>query len=77
MRTGKRKKVSRQRPDVYALPDLRVFHMRQFWGLGVATPRFWAGGRVVAGGLVDGSWNSITSYHVQEVCWKVSSFEEK
>jgi len=42
-------------------------------GVGVATPRFWAG--VV--GVVDGSRNIIISYHVQEVCSKVVNFEEK
>src|SRR6218665_2423791 len=50
-------------------------------GLGVATPRFWAGGAV--GGLGDsrlgrgGSLNIIISYHVQDVCSKVVTFEEK
>jgi len=42
-------------------------------------PKFWAGGRVVgvAGLVVDGSWNIILSYHVQEVYSKVVTFEEK
>ena len=51
----------------------------------VATlPRVWAEGVVrVAGGprgsqgIVDGSLNIIISYHVQEVCSKVVTFEEK
>jgi len=57
---------------------------------GSRPPRFWAGGSwgvadwVVGGrrlgrwGVVDGSWNFIIlSYHVQEVCSKVMTFEEK
>ena len=32
------------------------------------------GGR---GGVVDRSWNIIVSHHVQEVCLKVVTFEEK
>ena len=31
----------------------------------------------VAGWVVDGSWNIIICYHVQEVCSKVVTFEEK
>jgi len=41
---------------------------RQSWGLGVATPRFWARGLWgVAGWVVYGSWNIIIYYHLQEV----------
>jgi len=45
--------------------------------LGVATPRFWVGWVVgIAGGrgVVDGWWNIIISYHIQEVCSKVVIF---
>jgi len=50
-------------------------------GLGVATPRFWAGGAWGGGGgggggggIVDGSLNSSISYHVQKVCSKLVTF---
>jgi len=35
------------------------------------------GGRRGVVGIVDGSENIIISYHVQEVCSKVVTFEEK
>ena len=53
---------------------------RQSWGWGSRTPRFWAGGRGGrrgAVGVVHGSLNINISIHVQEVCSKVVTFEEK
>src|SRR6218665_3649812 len=45
---------------------------------GVATPRYWAGGRGGRReGRVYGLRNIIISYHVQEVCSKVVTFEDK
>src|SRR6218665_1584357 len=52
------------------------------WGLRVATPRFWTGGS--QGRWQGGRWSRgrvvkyyYISYHVQEVCSKVVTFEEK
>ena len=39
-------------------------------GWGSRHPRFWAG-------VTGGSWNIIISYHVQEVCSKMVTFEDK
>ena len=52
------------------------------WEVGGRDPRFWAGGRVGLQRLgVGRSWTGceicIISYHVQEFCSKVVTFEEK
>jgi len=44
--------------------------------LGVAPHRIWTRGSWGSQGVVDGSWYIIISYHVQEVCLKVATFEE-
>ena len=72
-------------PFCYIFSFMTAMHLfrqrRQSWEVGGRDPRFWARGLLgvageVAGG-VDGSLNIIISYHIQEVCSKVVTFEEK
>jgi len=57
---------------------LSSFHRCQSWSWGWPRPPiFWAGGSWVVAGVVDGSWNIIISYHVQELCSKVVTFQAK
>jgi len=65
------------------LGDVQWMQGRQSWGLGSRPPDFVQG---VVGGLPGGHsgswtgrkiWPIIISYHVQQVCLKVVTFEEK
>ena len=55
--------------DVHVYPGASILGS---WG--VANPQILGRGLV---GVVDGSWNIIISYRVQEMCWKEVTFEEK
>ena len=46
-------------------------------GVGIRDPQILGKGSWRSQGVVDGAWNIIISYHVQEVCSKVIIFEEK
>jgi len=73
----------------FSLPNIRLAQAELAGGTltesgtsiqrGLRTPQIWAGGgwwgcRRGLWGALDGSWNIIISYHVQEVCSKVVTF---
>src|SRR6218665_1200628 len=73
------KHIDRQRLKIQK--DMHAFRGVNPGGLGVATPRFWAGGCRGSQGVAGGSWTGreilTLCYHVQEVCSKVETFEKK